>query len=211
MSKPKAQQRTSKSLIKNKFLSPLQKKVFLYLANNDAKDIYETDKALKGIYRSTWNAFKQLEKKKLIKAVRTKFYNSQEYPRYWITDNGGIFVALCEGAKAYNLLKRTLEFYPERRDLQYFLEAAPIVGIETFRIAYFAVLHKGKFDESDQAAMMAAQLQHPITSEGLEQFEKILQKYPERQQSFLDVFKEMNVNMRNLEFLINKPKSEVEK
>ena len=78
MTKPKAPQHTSKPKTKNAFLPPLQRKVFLYLANNDPKNINETVKAIKGHYKSSWNAFNGLEKKKLVKIVSSKTYRGQE-------------------------------------------------------------------------------------------------------------------------------------
>ena len=88
------------------------------MANNEPKDINETVKAIKGDYESTWNTFNKLEAKKLVKIVSSKSYKGQEYPRYWLTEDGA-FIALCEGAKANDVITRTLEIYPDRKDLQY--------------------------------------------------------------------------------------------
>jgi ribosomal protein L28 len=80
MSDSKSPHHNSKPITKKTFLPPLQKKVLLYLANNEPKTINETVKALKSHYKSTWNAFNNLEKKTLINPVSTKKYQGQEYP-----------------------------------------------------------------------------------------------------------------------------------
>ena len=60
MSDSKSPHHNSNSITKKTFLPPLQKKVLLYLANNEPKPINETVKALKSHYKSN------LEKKTLI-------------------------------------------------------------------------------------------------------------------------------------------------
>lgn len=206
MTKPNAPQHTSKRLTKKTFLPPLQKRIFLYLANNDPKDINETVKAIKGHYKSAWNAFNKLEKKNLIKTVSSKSYQGQEYPRYWVSEDGA-FIALCEGAKASNLIRRALEIYPERRDLHYLLESVSIVGTEAFNIGYFAFISKGKLEQSDIALMMVTQIQKGLSSDALLRFNKMLEKYPEQRQKFDDFFKEISENMQKLNAQLKKSKS----
>src|SRR5208283_5843879 len=137
MAKPKASQHTSKTTTKKAFLPILQKKIFLHLANSDPEDINEVVTDLKSHYKSTWTAFKQLEKKNLVKAVSTKSYQGQEYPLYWLTPDGA-FIALCEGANAERLIRKVLGIYPENKDLPYLLESTSILGTEAFRIGYLA-------------------------------------------------------------------------
>jgi ribosomal protein L28 len=207
MTTANSQPHTSKSLTKSAFLPPVQKKVFLYLANNKPKNINETAKAIKGHYKSVWNAFNELEKKSLIKPVTSKDYHGQEYPRYWVTE-GGAFIALCEGAKAQSLIRRTIELYPERRDLHYLLEAVSILGTEAFDVAYWAVVSKGKLEQSDIAFVMATQMQHKLSDEGVEKFGELLQRFPEQQQRFIDFFKEISDNVKDLNVLFKQPKNQ---
>ncbi len=121
MSDSKPLHHNSKPITKKTFLPPLRKKVLLYIANNEPKTINETVKALKSHYKSTWNAFNDLEKKNIIKPVSSKIYQGQEYPRYWVTE-GGALIALCEGAKTKNVIERTIEIYPEKKKIHYLLE-----------------------------------------------------------------------------------------
>ena len=209
MTKPKAPQHTPKPLTKKTYLPPLQKKLFLHLANNEPKNINQTVKAIKGHYKSCWNAFKQLEKKKLINPVESTGSQGLEYPRYWVSEDGA-FIALCEGAKTKNLIKRTMEFYPKRRDLHYLLEAVTILGIEAFDVAYFAYVKKGKLEQSDIAVIMATQMQHKISPEDVRKFSELLQRYPEQSQGFIDVFKEMSDNVKTLDALFRLPKQKRE-
>jgi hypothetical protein len=206
----KVKQHTSKPLSKSAFWSPLQREIFLHLASNDPKTIHETAKAINGHYKSCWNAFKKLENKKLIKPVSSKSHHGREFPRYWVTAEGA-FIALCEGAKARKIIRRTLEFYPDRRDLQYLLEAVTILGKDAFDIAYWSFISKGKFEQSDLAIIMATQMQHKLSSDGVEQFSELLQRFPEQQQGFVDFFKEISDNVKNLDALFKQPKSKEKK
>jgi ribosomal protein L28 len=197
MSSSKSPQHNSKSLTKKTFLPPLQKKIFLYLANNDPKTINETVKAIKGHYKSTWNAFNKLQEKNLIKAVCTKNYQGQEYLRYWVSEDGA-FIALCEGAKSVALIKRTLATYPDRRDLHYLLDSVCLLGTDAFEIGYFAFISKGKLEQSDVASMLITQIQHGLSTENVIKFIDLLQKYPEQQPKFDSTFKALSDNMRDL-------------
>ena len=61
------------------------------------------------------------------------------------------------------LIKRTLEVYPENKDLLFLLEAMPIPEANAFNIAYLAVLSKGKLSQSDLTTVYAAQLQNKLS------------------------------------------------
>jgi hypothetical protein len=197
MAKSKAPRHTSKPLTEKTFLPPLQKKIFLTLAKGDPKDISETVKAIKGHYKSVWNAFNQLEKKKLIKAVSSKKYQGKDYPRYWVSEDGA-FIALCEGVKANSVIERALKIYPDRKDVHYLLESVSILGTEAFKVGYLALIRKGKLEQSDVLAMMVTQVMHGLSAEQLAKYNKMLQKYPDRQQKYEDFFKKMQSNLNEL-------------
>lgn len=209
MSKPKTQQHKSKPLTEHTLLPPLQKKIFLYIAENDPQDINETAKAINEHYRPSWTAFKQLEKKSLIAKVDSKIYHNREFARYWVTDDGA-FIAACEGANQKRLLKRALRIYPNNRNLHFMLEITPIFGVNVFKIGIFAYASKKKIDESDKGAMIAAQAQSKFTAEELKQFSRILKKYPEQQKRFKDTIGRMTIDMQNINSLLQQPKSEEE-
>lgn len=195
MSDSKSPHHNSKTITK-KFLPPLQKKVLLYLANNEPKTINETVKALKSHYKSTWNAFNNLEKKTLINPVSTKTYQGQQYPRYWATADGA-FIALCEGAKTSKVIRRSLEIYPERKDLHYLLESVSILGPDAFTIGYMAFVSKGKIEPIDVTNMLITQ--SFLTPEKILQFSDMLLKYPEQKQRYDEMIAEMLDKLKNLD------------
>lgn len=208
MTKPKAPQHNSKPITKKTFLPPLQKKVFLYLASNDPKTINETVKALKSHYKSTWNAFNNLEKKNLIKPVSSKSYQGQEFSRYWVTDDGA-FIALCEGAKTTSVIERTLKIYPERKNLHYLLESVSILSTEAFSHGYFAFVSKGRLDQSDVAKMLITQ--STLSPQQIVQYTELLLKYPEQKQRYDDMITEMADKLKNLDRLLKQSDSKKEK
>ncbi len=167
----------SKQESKGNSLPPLQKRIVLHLAKNGAQTINETVSGLNGHYKSSWIAFKALEKKKAIKRTDVKVYRNRKYPRYWLTQ-AGVFVALVEGADAQNLLERTIKTYPDDEYLQCTIEISPIVGLEGFRIALSAVLEKGRLDDSDTTRILFAGMQRDVSLEQFRELFKILKKYP---------------------------------
>jgi hypothetical protein len=204
MSSSKPPQHNSKPITKEAFLPPLQKKVFLYLANNDPETINETVKALKSHYKSTWNAFNSLEKKSLIKPVNSKNYKGQEYSRYWVTEDGAL-IALCEGTKTTNVIQRTLKIYPENKKLHYLLEAVSILGTEAFNYGYFAIVSKGKLDQNDISKMIITQCS--LSPQRIIQYSELLAKYPDEKQKFDKLITEMTDKLKNLDQLLNQSKA----
>jgi hypothetical protein len=116
MSSEKEKQHISKNkkLTKKTYLPQVQKKILLHLANTEPKTINETAKATKTHYKSTWNAFKKLEDKKLINTVGSKSHQGQEFPCYWVSADGA-FIAQCEGAKAKNLIEKSKKNLPRQK------------------------------------------------------------------------------------------------
>jgi hypothetical protein len=158
-------------------LPPLQKRIILHLARNGPQTINETVKGLKGYYKSSWIAFNVLRRKGLIKKTDLKIYHNREFPRFWLTQ-GGIFVALVEGADAVNLLQRTLRSYPNDRTLQCCLELSPLLGLEGFKIALSAIQDKGKLDVSDIMKIVLAHAQKDVSVKQFRKLIGILKRYP---------------------------------
>jgi hypothetical protein len=147
------------------------------LAKNDAQTINETKNGLKGHYKSTWIAFNVLQQKGLIKKTDAKIYRNREYPRFWLTQ-GGIFVALVEGADAGSLLQRTVNVFPDEKTLQCCLELSPLLGLEGFRIGLSALQDKGKLDSSDMMKMLLAFAQKDMSMQQFKGIIETLKKYP---------------------------------
>jgi hypothetical protein len=156
---------------------PLQRRIILDLAKNDAQTINETVKGLNGHYKSSWIAFNTLEQKGLIKKTDVKHYRNREYPLFWLTQ-GGIFVALVEGANAEDLLQKTAKAYPNEKTLQCCLELSPLLGLEGFRIGLSAIQDKGKLDHSDMMKILFAHAQKDMSMQQIKRLIEILRKYP---------------------------------
>jgi hypothetical protein len=180
---------------KHGFLTPLQKELLLSLAVNKPQTKNEAVRAIGGNYRSGWDALKELENKNLIKAVSQKFYRGREYPRYWVTENG-ILLALSEKTKLGILLRRTQEIYPENRNLQFLIEAIPILGETAFNMVRLAVAANGKIDQNDLISIFAAQKK--LDDEELGRYNLILKKYPERYKQHADYIKRVSKNLKDL-------------
>jgi len=182
-------------------LPPLQKRIILNLAKNGAQTINETVKGCKGHYKSSWIAFNALEKKGLIKKVDLKIYRNREYSRFWLTQ-GGIFVALVEGADATNLLQRTLNSYPNDKTLQCCLELSPLLGLEGFKIALSAIQDKGKLDDSDMMKICLAHAQKEVSEEQFRKLIEILKRYPKEYYTTKKHLSQVSKTLTKLESLI---------
>ena len=183
------------SINEQKFLTPLQKKILLFLAVNYPATKNETVKAISGNYRSSWDAFKELEKKNLIKPVSLKNYRGRDYPRFWATENG-ILIAMSERAKPEILLRRTLEIYPENRELQFLIEVIPILGESAYNMLYLAIVTNDKIDQSDLISIFATQKK--LTDEEKRKYNSILKRYPERFKQHADYIKRVSKNLKDL-------------
>jgi hypothetical protein len=208
MAKPKPAQHNSKPMEKN-YLHPLQRKIILHLANNNPKTINQIVKEIKSHYKSTWNALKTLEENKLVQKVTIKKYKGQEYPQYWLSDNG-TFIALNEGAKAETVIKKTHEIYPDNKNLHYFIESISILGSEAFNVGYHAIIKKGKLEDEDFREMVGIQVKNGISPEQLSRFSKVLKEYPEQIEPYSDFIKDINKQIDTLSVVAKKsPKKSI--
>lgn len=159
--------------------------------------INETATTLNEHYKASWNAFKRLESMKLITKVGSKIYQNNEYPLFWVTEDGAV-VAICEGADQKRVLRRVFKIYPDNRNLHFALEIMPIFGLDAFKLVCSAFAKKGKLEESDKAQIYATQMQNKFTPDEEAQFSDVLNRYPEQQKPFVDAFSKMNINMEKL-------------
>jgi hypothetical protein len=160
MTRKGKQEPMSIGFVKGNILPPLQKRIVLHLAENEPQTINETVTAIEGHYKSSWIAFNKLEEKQIIKKIDTKSYRGREYPRFWLTDTG-VLIALFEGVGFEVLLERTLEIYPDDKNIQILLELSPVFGTEVFKLAFLTILKKGKLDEDDLTMIVTAELNSP--------------------------------------------------
>ena len=180
---------------KREFLTLLQKKILLFLATHQPLTINETVKAMKGNYRSSWDAFKELEEKNLIQEVTQKNYKGREYPRYWASESG-ILLAYSERAKPDVLLRKTQEIYPEKKDLQFLIEMLPLLGESTYDMVYLSVVTNGKISQTDLTHMFS--LQEKLSEKTIKKYNEVLKKYPERYQQQVDFIKQAQKNLKDL-------------
>ena len=193
---------------KSNILPPLQKRIILYLAKHESKTINAINSGINPTarnkshyYKSTWTAFKALKGKGMTKEVTLIKYRGNEYPCFWLTELG-IFLALHEGAKQEVLLRTTLEIYPENKNLQFIIEAVPILGKHAFKILYLAVLTKGEIEQRDITSLFATQMQEKLTPKQVKQFITILKKYPEPYQQCVDYVNQIHKNLKELSDLL---------
>lgn len=157
----------------------LQKLIVLYLAQSEPQTINKIKNGIKKDYSNTHDNFVALKDNGLVKAVSSKSYLNRIYPEYWITELG-ICLALIEGAKPEPLLTKTLQIYPEDKDLHLLIETTPILGKNALDVLCLAVLNRGAINETDLISIFAAQMQNKLTSKQITQFIAVLKKYPEQ-------------------------------
>ena len=177
MSEGKEKEHTSFELGKKDLLPPLQKKIVLYLAKTEPQTINKAVKAMGGQYKSCWLAFNKLEQKQVIKKIDVKSYHGQEFDRFWLT-SAGVLVALFEGISFELLLEKTSEIYPDDIKLQIILELAPLLGVEVFKIAFLALLKKGKLEEEDLMMIVTTEMQRDFDGVQPEDVINVLKKHP---------------------------------
>lgn len=178
---------------------PLQKHIILYLAQNKPQTINETKKGIKRHYKSSWTAFNALKRKGLVKSVTSKPYRGRQYPCFWVTELG-IYLALCEGVKSESLLKTTLEIYPNNKNLQFLIEAVPILGKNAFDVLHLAVSNKGVIEERQLISIFANQKK--LTPEQRTQFIRVLKKYPELYRQCVNCVNQIHKNLKVLSDLL---------
>lgn len=161
-------------------LHPLEKKIVLHLATNQPQTINEINKGThlqpRTSYMASVNTIKNLEKQKLIRKTGIKNYRNRKFPLYWLSQWGAL-TALIEGADPKDLLKRTVEMYPNDKTLQLLLEMSPFTGTEVYKTAFSAIISKGKLEQSDAVLIMLTMIQKNLPAEQQDQFLKVLSKY----------------------------------
>jgi len=70
--------------------------------------------------------------------------------------------------------------YPDNKLLQCIIEMTAIIGTGMHKIAYSAVLAKGKLNQSDKGAMLGAQVQKELSLEQIKELIAIMKRYPEQ-------------------------------
>ena len=189
--------------------TPLQRRIILHLAKNEPQTKNEIAQGIKSDYKSAWIALRKLEKKHLIKTVRTEFYRGNYYPNLWLTELG-ISLALDEGAKPEPLLKQVLETYSENKILHFLIEAVPILGNYVAHI--LSQPSSNEHAEEELVAMLAAEALPTLSPASLmrEEFDReriirlktLLKKYPEFYHHFTDELRRITENLKTISTLL---------
>lgn len=199
-----------KQKMKHYKLPSLQKKVLLCLAKMAPQTINEIKNNIpqlepaytfKSHYKPTWMAVKSLIRKNLIHQTTSKEYRARKYPRYWLTDEG-VVAAVIEGVDPNDLLKKTRELYPDNQILLYFLEIAPKLNPEVFRIGYSAIKNKGKLEPIDLATIFFTQMQTETHTQAFKEAIKILKRYPKEHKSFKQQIEKLYENLNRIKEII---------
>lgn len=200
----------SKQKTKDHKLPPLQKRVLLCLAKMGPQTINEIKNNIpqlepaqtrKSHYKPTWLAVKALGQKDLVHETGLKEYRGRKYPRFWLTDEG-IVVAVIEGFDPNYLLEKTKETYPNNQILLYFLEIAPKLNPEVFRIGHSAIKNKGKLEPIDLAAILFTQMQTETHTQIFKETLEILKRYPKQYRLFKEQVGKMSRNLKQLREMI---------
>ena len=187
----------SKHEKQSSILPPLQRTIVLHLAKTGPQTINETVKKIKHSYKPSWTAFHSLEKKGIVRKGKTKEYRGNEYPLYWLTEEG-VIAALIEGALPTDLLTKTKEVYPNSQNLQYGLEMAPHLNRDIFRILLTTFQSKGKLEPVDLGTMFFTQMETDTTLEQMVKTVETMKKYPKEYQRFKELLSRMQEHFDKL-------------
>jgi hypothetical protein len=180
-----------------KTLPSLQKAIVLHLAKTGPQTINETVGKIEHSYKPSWIAFNALEEKGIVRKGKAKKYRGNEYPLYWLTEEG-VITALLEGASPTDLLVKTREVYPNNQMLQYGLEMAPQLNRDIFRIFLSALKSKGKLDPADLGAILFTQMETDVTPDKLFKALDTMKKYPKEYQRFKKQVVQMKENLTKM-------------
>lgn len=198
MSGAKKKEHMSKAIAKSDNLPSLQKAIILNLADNEPQTINQTAQAIAKGYRPTWTAINTLENKKLIVKTGIKKYRNQDFPCYWLTDEG-IIIALMEGADASKLLMELKILYPDAVAAHIFLEVIPLFGPEILKLAYDYAKAKGKLEFVEVAQVILSGAASGMEIETGKKVAAALKKHPKHYEALKIVVKEM---IKQLNYLI---------
>ncbi len=130
-------------------------------------------------YKPTHTALKSLEGRKLITKTGTKDYRGQQFPRYWLTDEG-MYLALMEGVSAERLLEKSKILYPDAKIIHCFLEIIPFFDSEFIKMSYSAVKGKGKLEPIEVLQLILSGVGTAMDVETGKRIALTLKKYPQQ-------------------------------
>ena len=192
---------------------PLQRCIILHLAQTKPQTINETAKGISKDYKSSWIAFKKLEKKGLVKEVNKKYYRGNQFSYFWLTEIG-ILQALNEDADPKHLLNQTLEIYPQNRYLQFFIEATLIFGTVIVTELGEDILGDPEKVEtslisclSANLMSLASEIQNPIVQKQIAKLRILLKKYPELHRRLPDELEQYAEQLRKIAIVLRQQKS----
>jgi predicted transcriptional regulator len=188
----------SKIIRKSDNLPSLQKSIVLYLAETEPQTINQTAKAISKGYRPTWTAFNSLENKKIIIKTGNKNYRNQDFPCYWLTDEGMI-MSLMEGSDANKLLERTKILYPNADAAHIFLEVIPMFDPQILKLSYNYAKAKGKLEFVEVAQVILSGAAAGLEIETGKKVADALKKHPKHYEALKTVVQEM---IKTLNYLI---------
>jgi len=154
-------------------LPALQKRILLHLAHEGAKTRNEVKEAVGSAYKNILFAFNSLLKKGLIKRVGTKIYRQRKFPQFWLT-NPGMLIALSNNANPDILKKNAEKIYGKSEELDFLIDMSKIAPLKQFGELYFGVRAISDIALNDNQ---------------IDEFLKIIRKYPTYMKAFEKIFK----------------------
>lgn len=111
-----------------------------------------------------------------------KTYRGQNYPQYWLTDDGAL-VALAEGTDPKHLLGLAKQIYPEDQRLACYLEVLPKVDLDIIRVVY-SITQKGKFESDDLLDLLLIGSTTDKEGQSFEETVETFKAYPDEFDAF---------------------------
>ena len=174
----------SKLKTKSNNLPSLQRTIVLHLAKGEPQTINGIDTEISEnsdrnkSYKSTHNALKSLEKKKLIRKADVMEYNNRKFDRFWLTDEG-IINAMLEGTDEALLLENSKKIYPNAKILQCFLEIIQQMNPMILKLASNVIKNKGTMDFADLMAILISDANYESDEKTMKNIVTVLKKYPQ--------------------------------
>lgn len=186
-------------------LGPLQKRIILCLAEKGPQTMNRTKENIMGHYKPTWQAFKSLQKKRLIRKVRDKDYKGRKYSEFWLTFDG-VILSILEGESRGILSKHATGCLPKNEETERLLltiELSKVLDRRWLEHLYFISRKKEELEPRDvlYLTVQYGMIQGITLNEGIKQVRvlmNVLKKYPKYHEKLMDIRKDMAKVMQEI-------------
>jgi DNA-binding PadR family transcriptional regulator len=163
---------------KSNSLPKLQKQIILNIAEKEPQTAYATMIDIDNTCHPTYNAFKGLEEKNLVKKQKAKEANGKKVEKYWLTHEG-IIIALLEGANHEKIANQSRKLYSDEDELNLFIDIVKYIDPEIVAMTYSGVKEKGSIDFMDIINLLFLQVPNEMEIEKAKKLTAVLKKNSE--------------------------------